>query len=352
MTLICGNNVSLDALDGKTDEIEELLAQGKDGLASLASKVSEATSALESLKVPIPSVALPNLQNEINSIVTSLTSDLETAIPGLTSKLAELQTTFSGLPSDELQGYMDQITSIVTGAVSSGGLSGFDPCSLFPNKEVATDGAIVEKAKAVKTPNTNATEPEESAAVVKTVTESLEEQPSQKASEASPSKKSYDEVMKEWDRVTGVIYPMSEVYWKGLKDDAVKAYDDYKAANISLKDELINLQRETGQKAELLYKNNGMSESLTKYYEKEQELQLAVTNIGRREGLYYDTEDGYLQYLAGLMLKRDWDVAIAYYEEHFPDDYFKWFQVQTQWDKEKQVVIDRAQYLNLDNNVQ
>ena len=99
MTLICGNNVSLDALDGVTDEIEAALAQGKAGLATLEAKAAEALTALESVKVPIPSVALPNLQNEINSVVTSLTADLNTAVASLPAKIAELQTTFSGLPS-------------------------------------------------------------------------------------------------------------------------------------------------------------------------------------------------------------------------------------------------------------
>jgi len=352
MTLICGKNVSLDALDGKTDEIEALLAQGKAGLAELATKAAEAATALESLKVPLPSVALPNLQDEINTIVTGLTSDLSTAIPGLTSKIAELQTTFSGLPSDELQGYVDKITETVTNAVSSGGLSGFDPCALFPNKEVATDGTIVEKANTVKTPNTNSTKPEESAAVVKTVTESLEEQPSQKASVASPSGKKYDEVMKEWDRVASVIYPMSEVYWKGLIDGAVDAGNAHRSANKATRDSIINLMRNTGQKVESLYKNNQLSESQAKYYEKEQELVGVVEDLGRREGLFYEAEDGYLQYISGLMSKRDWDIAIAYYEEHFEEDHFKLVQIMNQWDKEKQVVIDRAQYLNIDNNVQ
>ena len=48
---------------------------------------------------------------------------------------------------------------------------------------------------------------------------------------------------------------MSDVYWRGLEDDAVKAHDDYIAANSSQRSELINLQRNTGRKALDLYQN-------------------------------------------------------------------------------------------------
>jgi len=354
MTLICGNNVSLEALDGVTDEIEAALAQGKAGLAQLEAKAAEALTALESVKVPIPSVALPNLQNEINSVVTSLTADLNTAVATLPAKIAELQTTFSGLPSTELDGYIDQITTIVNTAVSSGSLTGFDPCSLFPNKEVAADGSIVEKAKAVLTPNVNATTPEESAATVQTVTEHTDLQPSKKPSTISPSGKSYDEVMDEWDRVTGIIDPMIEVYWKGLNDDAVKAHDDYIAANSSPRSELINLQRNTGRKALDLYQNGRMSESVAKYYEGEQDLLRDLELLDSREAIFYDTEDAYLLYLAGLKSKDDWDLIYITYatQENLEEDFNKWFQIQNQWDKYKQAVIDRAQYLNIDNNAQ
>tara|TARA_B100000927_G_scaffold243198_2_gene205143 strand:- start:12263 stop:13327 length:1065 start_codon:yes stop_codon:yes gene_type:complete len=354
MTLICGNNVSLEALDGVTDEIEAALAQGKAGLATLEAKAAEALTALESVKVPIPSVALPNLQDEINSAVTSLTANLDVAITSLPGKIAQLQETFSGLPSDELQGYIDQMTTIVQTAVTSGSLTGFDPCSLFPNKEVAADGSIVEKAKAVETPNVNATKPEDSAAKVQTVTEHKDQQPSKKPSVVSPSGKSYDEVMTEWDRVTGIIDPMIEVYWRILKDDANKAYEDYKKANSSPRSQLINLQRTTGRKALDLYQAGKMPQRVAQYYEKEQELLRTITLIDSREAIFYDTEDAYLKFLAGLKTKDDWDLIYITYatQENLEEDFNKWFQIQTQWDKYKQAVVDRAQYLNIDNNAQ
>ncbi len=354
MTLICGQNVSLEALKGKTSEIEALLAQGKAGLAQLQAKAAEALTALESVQVPIPSVTLPNLQDEINSAVTALTTDLNTAITSLPGKIAQLEATFSGLPSAELQGYIDQVTTIVNTAVTSGSLTGFDPCSLFPNKEVAADGSIVEKAKAVKTPNVNATAPEDSAATVQTVTEHKNEQPSKKPSVVSPSGKSYDEVMTEWDRVTGIIDPMIEVYWKGLNDAAVKAHDDYLKANSSARSELINKQRNTGRKALDLYMSNQLSETAAKYFEQEQQLMRNIELVDAREAIFYDVEDAYLLYLSGLKSRDDWDTVYLNYatQENLEEDFNKWFQIQNQWDKYKQAVVDRSKYLNIDNNAQ
>ena len=351
MTLICGQNVSLEELKGKTSEIEALLAQGKAGLAQLQAKATEALTALESVQVPIPSVALPNLQNEINSAVTALTADLNTAVASLPAKIAELQTTFSGLPSAELDGYIDQITTIVNTAVSSGSLTGFDPCSLFPNKEVATDGTIVEKAKKIETPNVNATPPKESAATFQPIIQHENEQPQKKASEISPSGLVYADVIEKFEEAADIIYAMSDVYWRGLEDDAVKAHDDYIAANSSQRSELINLQRNTGRKALDLYQNGKLSESVAKYYEGEQQLLRDLELLDSREALFYDIELEYLNYLSGLIEKSEWDHIIDNYakQENLADDYFKWVQIQNQWDKYKQEVINRSKYLHLDN---
>ena len=351
MTLICGQNVSLEELKGKTSEIEALLAQGKAGLAQLQAKAAEALTALESVKVPIPSVALPNLQNEINSAVTSLTANLDTAITSLPGKIAQLEATFSGLPSTELQGYIDQMTTVVQTAVTSGSLTGFDPCSLFPNKEVATDGSIVEKAKKVETPNTNPQKPEETAATFQPIIEHEKEQPQKKASEISPSGLVYADVIEKFEEAAEIIYAMSDVYWRGLEDSAVKAHDDYIAANSSQRSELINLQRNTGRKALDLYQNGKMSESVAKYYEGEQDLLRDLELLDSREALFYDIELEYLNYLAGLIEKSEWDHIIDNYakQENLADDYFKWVQIQNQWDKYKQEVINRSKYLHLDN---
>ena len=351
MTLICGQNVSLEELKGKTSEIEELLAQGKAGLAQLQAKAAEALTALESVKVPIPSVALPNLQDEINSAVTSLTANLDVAISSLPGKIAQLEATFSGLPSTELQGYIDQMTTVVQTAVTSGSLTGFDPCSLFPNKEVAADGSIVEKAKKVETPNTNPQKPEETAATFQPIIEHEKEQPQKKASEISPSGLVYADVIEKFEEAADIIYAMSDVYWRGLEDAAVKAHDDYIAANSSQRSELINLQRNTGRKALDLYQNGRMSESVAKYYEGEQDLLRDLELLDSREALFYDIELEYLNYLAGLTEKSEWDHIIDNYakQENLADDYFKWVQIQNQWDKYKQEVINRSKYLHLDN---
>lgn len=351
MTLNCGQNALAEALDGKASEIEALLAQGKSALSDLASKASEAVSALEAVKVPIPSVALPNLQNEINSIVTSLTGDLNTAIAGLPSKIAELEATFSGLPSTELQEHIDKITTIVNTAVSSGSLTGFDPCTLFPNIEVATDGAIVEKAKKVETPNENPKKPEETAAVVKTVKEFEETQPQAKPSVISPSGLTYSEVEKKWTELEDRIYALTDVYWKGLNEDAVKAHGDYIKANPGPRSEIIDLERNTGRKAQNLYVNGAMSERAAKYYLQEQLLSDIVDIIDQRSVVFYEVESEYLYYLVGEVSQYEWDQIVERYssQEIYEDDYFKWVQIQNQWDKGKQTVIDWYLYQNVNN---
>ena len=138
MTLQCGNSAAVDALNSKRDEIKNALAQGKDALADLESKAAEALSAIEGVKVPIPEIPLPNLQEDINSVVTSLTSGIDIANPlsgasaltSLPGKIAEFTSTWSGvLPADEVQSYIDTMTSTVTNAVTDPtSLLDFDPC--------------------------------------------------------------------------------------------------------------------------------------------------------------------------------------------------------------------------------
>ena len=351
MTLICGQNVSLEELKGKTSEIEALLAQGKAGLAQLQAKATEALTALESVKVPIPSVALPNLQNEINSIVTSLTGDLNTAVISLPAKIAELEATFSGLPSTQLQEHIDKITTIVNTAVSSGSLTGFDPCTLFPNIEVATDGAIVEKAKKIETPNTNPKKPEETAAVVKTVKEFEETQPQAKPSVISPSGLSFAEVDKRWTELEDSIWALTDVYWKGLNEAAVKEHADYIKANPGPRSEIIDLERNTGRKAQNLYVNGALSETAAKYYIREQVLSDVIDIIDQRSVIFYDVENEYLYYLVGEVSQYEWDEVVRKYSSNilYEDDYFKWVQIQNQWDKGKQTVIDWWHYNNINN---
>ena len=58
-----------------------------------------------------------------------------------------------------------------------------------------------------------------------------------------------------------------------------------------------------------------------------------------------------MNYLSGLIEKSEWDHIIDNYakQENLADDYFKWVQIQNQWDKYKQEVINRSKYLHLDN---
>ena len=115
MTLNCGKSEALDALNEKRDEIKAALAQGKAGLADLQSKATEAITALNSVKVPLPSVAVPNLQEDINNVVNQATADINTALTQLPTQIANFQATWGEVLSDsEIQGYIDEMTNVVT----------------------------------------------------------------------------------------------------------------------------------------------------------------------------------------------------------------------------------------------
>ena len=227
----------------------------------------------------------------------------------------------------------------------------FDPCSLFPNKEVATDGTIVEKAKKIETPNTNPKKPEESAATVKTTTEFTNEQPQAKPSVISPSGLTYSEVEKKWTELEEKIYAMTDVYWKGLNEGAVKAHADYIKANPGPRSEILDIESRTGRKAQSLYVNGVLSETAAKYYEKEQLLSDIIDIIDQRSVVFYEVESEYLYYLVGEVTQYEWDEVVRKYssEEIYEDDYFKWVQIQNQWDKGKQTVVDWFLYQNVNN---
>ena len=105
MTLNCGNSEALDALNTTRDDIKNALAQGKDAIATLESKVSEAITQLNSVKVPIPSVTAPNLQEDINSVISQATTDINQALTELPGKIAEFQQVWGDVLSDaEVQG--------------------------------------------------------------------------------------------------------------------------------------------------------------------------------------------------------------------------------------------------------
>ena len=150
----CGNNEALDAINEVRDGIKDALAEGKAALADIQSKASEALSELNNFKVELPDTT--SLQGDIQALIGQVQGDFAGA-------LAEFQEAWgSVLSSEEIQGYIDQVTSIASDPLS---LLEFDPCKDIPNIEFETttdeNGETVrtrvDKALASLTPNVNPT---------------------------------------------------------------------------------------------------------------------------------------------------------------------------------------------------
>jgi len=351
MTLNCGNNATLDSLNGMRDEIKTALAEGKAGLAAMESKAAEAIAKLNELKVPLPSVALPNLQVDLNSLVTTLTADLGNASINLPSQITAFKDTWSSVLSDtELQGYIDQATSVVNGAISSGGLSGFDPCKMFPNKEIK-DGKIDTKAKKAETPNTNATEPEESAATLGTVAEVLAKQASELPSVVSPSGLTYMTVYTEYMAIAVPNDIDIQLYFTAEHKSARDALDAHEKSNASTLDELINLSRNSGMKMRQLHSDNLVSDTQAKFLEKLWELQDASAFVDTRKAIFHEMDKSHRKYLIGEIEKEDFDNREAGYiggnidgHEIPTQDYSKYVTIKAKWEAGKTALINWHKY--------
>tara|TARA_B100000287_G_scaffold176439_1_gene166435 strand:+ start:7037 stop:8113 length:1077 start_codon:yes stop_codon:yes gene_type:complete len=351
MSLNCGNNVSLDALNGMRDEIKTALSQGKAGLATMQAKAAEAVAKLNEIKVPLPSVALPSLQEDLNTLITNATADLNIASISLPTHIETFKTTWGSVLSDtELQGYIDQATSLVNGAISSGGLSGFDPCKLFPNKEIK-DGKVDTKAKKAETPNTNATEPEESAATLDTVAEVLAKQASELPSVVSPSGLTYMTVYTEYMAIAVPNDIDIQSYFTAEHKSARDALDAHEKSNASTLDGLINSSRNAGMKMRQLYESNQTSETEAKFLEKLWELQDASAFVDTRKAIFHEMDKSHRKYLIGEIDKEDFDNREAGYlggnidgHEIPTQDYSKYVTIKAKWEAGKTALINWHKY--------
>ena len=366
MTLNCGKSEALDALNEKRDEIKAALAQGKAGLADLQSKATEAITALNSVKVPLPSVAIPNLQEDINSVVTNLTSGLDIANPltgasalaSLPGKIAEFKATWASvLPADEVQSYIDTMTSTVTNAViDPTSLNDFDPCKQFPNKiiETADDGTKKEavKAKAVATPTTNAVKPEESAPPAPTPQVHLEEQPDQKPSEVSPSGYTRNVVLTDWKAVNDPIRARRVEHFKKAKKDKKEAVKAYRADNDAVRKTIKALMKSTGKKPAQLAEENAFNEEQQKYYDKFNELKYEYKLVSVRQANYILVEMCFHEYLMEEMSEDEWLELKKKYQEKSPEDQELWEQAEADFTAGKAAVIAWKEYLNVKGGFQ
>ena len=130
----CSENTLLKAVKDKQKELDTLLEQGKDGLASMQSKVDELKADLSSFVPTIPEV--PSLQGDLLKL-----GDI-TSASGLATKIAELKASMGSAVPD------------LDGLISSLGLDSFPPtinsadiCSTLPNVETIDGVATVVPAE-------------------------------------------------------------------------------------------------------------------------------------------------------------------------------------------------------------
>ena len=142
----CSENTLLKGVKDKQKELDTLLEQGKDGLASMQSKVDELKADLSSFVPTIPEV--PSLQGDLLKL-----GDITDAA-GLTAKLAELKASMGSAVPD--------FDSLISGL----GLDSFPPsidssaiCSTMPNVETIDGVATVVPAES-KIPEEEPAKPE------------------------------------------------------------------------------------------------------------------------------------------------------------------------------------------------
>ena len=361
MTLNCGKSEALDALNEKRDEIKAALAQGKAGLADLQSKATEAITALNSVKVPLPSVAVPNLQEDINNVVNQATADINTALTQLPTQIANFQATWGEVLSDsEIQGYIDEMTNVVTGAVTDPtSLLDFDPCSSFPNKviETADDGTKTEatKAPAVTTPTTNAVTPEESAAPVQTVTAHQDIQPDKKPStlpHMKTSDRNYFEIMRDFNAYADAVIEIKNTHHQDETDKVSIKIEDFEIANEAYEDELADLEIATGLSIKQLEEQGKMPDYLTKYIDEYDAMVDEYGFVDARVAVIETLMVGYRGTFTGELAMKDFTPtedsfnAGGIYGDITQSDKDVWAQIKTLMDDNKQNIIDYEQHRN------
>lgn len=142
----CSENTLLKGVKDKQKELDTLLEQGKDGLASMQSKVDELKADLSSFVPVLPEV--PSLQGDLLKL-----GDI-TSASGLATKIAELKESMGSAVPD-----LDSL-------ISSLGLDSFPPsidasaiCSTMPNVETIDGVATVVPAES-KVPEEEPKKPE------------------------------------------------------------------------------------------------------------------------------------------------------------------------------------------------
>ena len=210
MSLLCGKNPALDAVNAIRDQIKAKLADKKSALGGLASQVSAITSKISELQAKITN--LDSFQAELAALVGADAA-----------KIAAFKEKWKGKVA-ELDALVAKTTSGIAGAL--------DFCKDVPNVKMdPSTGATVQEAKESPTPNTA---PAEVEAVKETVVDNSQEV-SQGNSGVVPSEveTQFDELIRQPYRQQVTIPLSKKVTAACDQEAAIRLSDEYKKARPS-----------------------------------------------------------------------------------------------------------------------
>ncbi len=206
MSLLCGKNPALDAVNAVKDQIKAKLADKKGALGSLASQAAALKSKLGELKASIPT--LDSFQTELAALVGASPAQIAAFKEKWKGKVAEL----------------DSLVAKATSGISDA----LDFCKDVPNVKLdPATGSTITEAKESSTPNTN---PESAESVESTVVDNTENT-SVGNSEVIP--KTVVEQFKEsveiayQEQVRGPLYKEARAKWE--VQNSITSSSQYKA---------------------------------------------------------------------------------------------------------------------------
>lgn len=211
MSLLCGKNPALDAVNAIRDQIKAKLADKKSALGGLASQVSAITSKISELQAKVTN--LDSFQAELAALVGADAAKIAAFKEKWKGKVAEL----------------DALVAKTTSGIADA----LDFCKDVPNVKMdPSTGATVQEAKESPTPNAA---PAEVEAVKETVVDNSQEV-SQGNSGVVPSEveTQFDELIRQPYRQQ-VTIPLSKKVTEACDEEAaIRLSDEYKGARSSV----------------------------------------------------------------------------------------------------------------------
>lgn len=211
MSLLCGKNPALDAVNAIRDQIKAQLANKKSALGGLASQVSAITSKISDLQAKVTN--LDSFQSELAALVGADAAKIAAFKEKWKGKVAEL----------------DALVAKTTSGIADA----LDFCKDVPNVKMnPATGATVQEANESPTPNTA---PAEAEPVEETVVDNSQEV-SQGNSGVVPSEveTQFDELIRQPYRQQ-VTIPLSKKVTETCDEEAaIRLSDEYKSARSSV----------------------------------------------------------------------------------------------------------------------